>query len=231
MFKMDLEKAEEPEIKLPTYVGSSKKQECSRKTSTSSLLTMPLTVWITTKCGKFLKDGNTRPPDLPPEKSVWGSSLAILLSQFGNQSVVPCPVVTVASWPSYRQRRQHIKKQRQHFANNGPSSQSYGFFSSHVWMWELNYKESWAQKNWCFWTVVLEKILESSLECKEIQPVNPKGNQSWIFIGKTNAEAETLTLWPPDVKNGLIGKDPDAGKDWRQEKKGMTEDEIVGWHH
>ena len=119
------------------------------------------------------RDGNTRPPDLPTEKSVWGSSLAILLSQFGNQSVVPCPVVTVASWPSYRQRRQHIKKQRQHFANNGPSSQSYGFFSSHVWMWELNYKESWAQKNWCFWTVVLEKILESSLECKEIQPVNP----------------------------------------------------------
>ena len=105
------------------------------------------------------------------------------------------------------------------------------FFSSHVWMWELDYKESWAQKNCSFWTVVLEKTLESSLECKEIQPVNPKGNQSWIFTRRTDAEAETPILWPPDVKNGLIWKDPDAGKDWRHEKKGMTEDEIVGWHH
>ena len=98
-------------------------------------------------------------------------------------------------------------------------------------MWELDYKESWTLKNWCFWTVVLEKTLESPLDCKEIQPVHPKGNQCWIFIGRINAEAETPILWPPDAKNGLTGKDPDAGKDWRQEEKGMTEDEMVGWHH
>ena len=103
------------------------------------------------------------------------------------------------------------------------------FFCSHVWMWELDHKESWAVKNWCFWTVVLEKTLESPLDCKEIQPVNPKGNQSWIFIGRTDAEAPIL--WPPDVKNWLLGKDPDAGKDWRQEEKGTTEAEMVGWHH
>ena len=97
-----------------------------------------------------------------------------------------------------------------------------------VWMWELDYKESWAPKNWCFWTVMLEKTLESPLE---IQPVHPKGNQSWIFIGRTDAEAETPILWPSDAKNWLIWKDPDAGKDWRWEVKGLTEDEIVGWHH
>ena len=102
--------------------------------------------------------------------------------------------------------RQHIKKQRHHFANKGLSSQGYGFSSGHVWMWELDYKEGWALKNWCFWTVVLEKTLESSLDCTEIQPVHPKGNQSWIFIGRTDAEAETPILWPPDVKNWLIGK-------------------------
>ena len=97
-------------------------------------------------------------------------------------------------------------------------------------MWELNHKKSWVLKNWCFWTVVLEKTLESPLDCEEIQPVHPKGNQSWIF-GRTDAEAEVPILWPPDAKNWLIGKDPDAGKDWRQEEKGMTEDEMVGWHH
>ena len=111
------------------------------------------------------------------------------------------------------------------------SSQGYGFSSSHVWMWELDYKESWAPKNWCFWTVVLEKTLESPLDCKEIKPVNPKGNQPWIFIGRTDAEAETPIFWPPEVKSWLIWKDPDAGKDWRPEEKGMTEDEMVGWHH
>ena len=113
------------------------------------------------------------------------------------------------------------------------SSQSYGFASSHVWMWELNYKESWALKNWCFWTVVLEKTLESPLDCKGIKLVNPKGNQSWIFIGRTDAEAEAETpiLWPPDAKNWSIGKAPDTGKDWRQEEKETTEDEMVGWHH
>ena len=98
-------------------------------------------------------------------------------------------------------------------------------------MWELDHKESWALKNWCFWTLVLEKTLESPLDCKEIHPVSPKGNQPWIFIGRTDAEAEALILCPPDAKNWLLGKDPDAGKDWRQEEKGMTEDEMVGWHH
>ena len=106
-----------------------------------------------------------------------------------------------------------------------------GFSSSHLWMWELDYKESWVPKNWCFWSVVLEKTLESPLDCKKIQPVRPKGDQPWVFTGRTDVEAETPILWPPDVKNWLIWKDPDAGKDWGQEEKGMTEDEIVGWHH
>ena len=131
---------------------------------------------------------------------------------------------------SYDQPRQHIKKQRHYFANKGPSNQSYSFSSSHMWMWELDYTESWTPKNWCFGTVVLEKTLESSLDSKEIQPVYPKGNQCWIFIGRTDAEAETPIFWPPDVKNWLIWKDPDAGKDWRQEEKGTT-DEMLGWHH
>ena len=129
------------------------------------------------------------------------------------------------------QPRQHIKKQRHYFANKGPSSQSYGFSSSHVWMWELDYKESWELKKWCFWTEMLEKTLESPSDSKEIQLVHPKGNQSWIFIGRTDAEAETPILWPPDSKNWLIWKDPHAGKDWRLEEKGTTEDEMVGWHH
>ena len=131
----------------------------------------------------------------------------------------------------YDQPRQHIKKQRHYFANKGMSCQSYGFSSSHVWMWELDYNESWAPKNWCFWTVVLEKTLESPLDCKEIQPVHPKGNQCLIFIGRTDAEAETPILWPRDVKNWLLGKDFDSGKDWRQEEKGTTEDKMAGWHH
>ena len=97
-------------------------------------------------------------------------------------------------------------------------------------MWELDYKESWVLKNWCFWTVVLEKTLESPLDCNKIKPVHPKGNRSWIFIVRADAEAETLILWPPDAKNWLTGKDPDAGKDWKQEEKGMTEDEMIGWH-
>ena len=124
--------------------------------------------------------------------------------------------------------RQHIKRQRNYFADKGPYSQSYGFSCGHVWMWEVDYKESWALRNWCFWTVVLEKTLESPLHYKEIQPVHPKGNQSWICIGRTDAEAETPILWLPDVKNLLIRNDPDAGNDWRREEKGMTEDEIVG---
>ena len=112
------------------------------------------------------------------------------------------------------------------FANKGPSSQSYGFFRSHVWIWELDYKDSWVLKNWCFWTVVLEKTLEGPLNCKEIQPVQPKGNQSWIFIGRTDAETETPILWAPEAKNWLIWKDPDAGKDWGQKEEGTTEDEM-----
>jgi len=132
---------------------------------------------------------------------------------------------------SYEQPRQHIQKQRHYFANKSPSSQGYGFSSGHVWMWELDCEEGLVPKNWCFWTVVLEKTLESPLDCKEIQPVNPKGNQSWIFIGRTDAEVETPILWPSDVKNWVIGKDPDAGKDWRQEEKGVTEDEMIGWHY
>ena len=124
-----------------------------------------------------------------------------------------------------------VLKCRHYFANKSPYSQSYGFSCSHVWMWELDHKEGWAPKNWCFQTSVLEKTLESPLDCKEIKPVNPKGNQPWIFTGRTDAEAEAPILWPPDAKNRLIGKDPEAEKDWRQEEKGMTEDEMVGWHH
>ena len=137
-----------------------------------------------------------------------------------------------ASWKkSYDKFRQHIKKQRHYFANKGSSSLSCGFSTSHVWMWNLDCKERWAPMNWCFWTVVLEKTLEHSLDCKEIQPVHPKGDESWKFTGRTDAETETPILWPPDAKNWLIWKDPIAGKDWRWEEKGMTENEMVGWHH
>ena len=134
----------------------------------------------------------------------------------------------LAPWKkSYDKPRQGIEKQRHYFADKGPSSERYGFSSSHVWMLELDYKESWELKNWCFWTVVLEKTLESPLDCKEINPVNPKRNQSW----RADAEAEAPIFWSPDEKRWLIRKGPDAGKDWRQEEKGMTEDEMVGWHH
>ena len=115
--------------------------------------------------------------------------------------------------------------------NNGLNSQSHGFSSSHIWMWELDHKEGWVLKNWCFKSVVLEKTLESPLDCKEIQPVHLEGNQSWIFIGGLDVEAETPIFWPPAVKNWLSGKDPDAGKNWRQEEKRMSEDEMIGWHH
>ena len=124
-----------------------------------------------------------------------------------------------------------LKSRDVNFANKGLSSQGYGFSSSHVWIWELDYKESWEPKNGCFWTVVFEKTLESPLDCKEIQPVHPKGDQSWLFIGRTDAEAETPILWPPHAKSWLTGKDPDAGRDWGQEEKGTTEDEMTGWHH
>ena len=122
-----------------------------------------------------------------------------------------------------------IVKQRHYFANNGPSSQGYGFSSCHVWMWELDCEESWAQKSWCFWTVVLEKTLDSPLDCKEIQPVHPKGDQSWMFFGRTDSKAETPILCQSHAKIWLTGKDSDAGRDWGQEEKGLTEDDIVEW--
>ena len=129
------------------------------------------------------------------------------------------------------QPRQHIKKQRHYFVNKGRSSQGYDFFSGHVWMWVLDCEESWVPKNLCFWTVVLEKTLESPLNCKEIQSVHPKGDQSWVFFGRNDAKAETPILWPPDVKNSIMWKDSDAGKDWGQEEKGTTEGEMVGWYY
>ena len=125
---------------------------------------------------------------------------------------------------SYDKHRQHVKKQRYYFAYEGPFSQSYGFSSRHLRMWELGHKEGWVPKNWCFWTVVLEKTLESPLDCKEIKPVNTKRNLPWIFTGRTDAEAETPVLWPLDVKSWLIWKNTDAEKDWRQEEKWMR-----GW--
>ena len=165
----------------------------------------------------------------------WGNSVRLYFSGLQNHCrwwLQPWNQKTLTPWKeSYDQPRQHIQKQRHYFANKGPSSQGYHFSSGHVWMWELDCEESWAPKNWCFWTVVLEKTLESPLNCKEIQPIHPKGDWSWVFIGKTDVEAETSILWPPDGKSWFIWKDPDAGKDWRWDKKGMTEDEMIGWHH
>ena len=132
---------------------------------------------------------------------------------------------------SYVQPRQHIQKQRHYFANKGSSSQGYGFSSDHVWMWELDCEESWALKNWCFWTVVLEKTLESPLDYKEVQPVHSEGDQPFDFFGRNDAKAETPVLWPPYAECWLIGKDSDAGRDWGQEEKGRTENEVAGWHH
>ena len=145
----------------------------------------------------------------------------------GSQITVTAAMKLKDAWKnSYDKSRQHIKKQTHHFADKGLFSQFYGYSSSHVWMWELDHKEGWTMKNWCFWTVVLEKTLESPLDWKEIKPVHPKGNQSWIFIGMTDAEAPIL--WPPDVKNWLIWKDPDAeGKYWRQKQKRAVEDDMV----
>ena len=132
---------------------------------------------------------------------------------------------------NYGKSNQSIEKQRHHFSDKSPYSQSYVFSSNHIEMSELGHKEDWLLDNWCFRTVVLEKTLESPLACKEIKPVNPEGNLSWIFIGRTDAEAETPILCPLDAKNWLTRKDPDAGKDWKQEEKGTTEDKIIGWHH
>ena len=138
----------------------------------------------------------------------------------------------VTPWKkSYDQPRQHIQKQRHYFVSKGSSSQGYGFSGSHVWMWELDYKESWALKNWCFWSVVLEKTLESPLDCKEIQPVHSIEDQSWVFFGSTDANAEAPVLCPPHAKSWLIRKDSDAGRDEGQEEKGTTQDEMAEWHH
>ena len=138
----------------------------------------------------------------------------------------------LAPWKkNYDKPRQHIKKQRHYSANKGPLVKAMVFpVVIHVWMWELDHKEGWALKDWCFQTMVLEKTLESPLDSKEIKPVNPKGNPSWIFIGRTDDETEAPKLWPPGVKSWFIGKDPDDGKDWGQEK-GVTVDEMVGWSH
>ena len=135
---------------------------------------------------------------------------------------------TLAPWKeSYVKSRQRIKKQRPHFADKGLYSQRYGFPSSHVWMWVLDHKGGWAPNNWYFQTVVLEKTLDSTLDCKEIKSVSPKGNQPWIIIGRTDAEAEAPIFWPTEAKHWPIGNDPDGGKDWRQKEKGATEDEVV----
>ena len=137
----------------------------------------------------------------------------------------------LASWKeSYDKIRQHIIKQRHCFADQYPYNQNYGFSSSHVWRWVLNHKEVWAPKNWCFWIVMLEKTLESPLDSKEIKTFNPKGNQSWILVGWTVGKGEASLLWPPDGKSQLIGANPDAGKDWRQREKGVTEDKMDWWH-
>ena len=177
----------------------------------------PLTLNIRPGCwGTELRNGHRSLPQR-------GLSLLCAASRALVEEVAVTGLWCHVGFPSY------IKKQRHYFVNKGPSGQGYGFNSSHVWMWELDYKESWAPKNWCFWTV-LEKTLESTLDWKEIQPVHPKGDQSWVFIGRIDVEAEAPIFWPPDAKSWLIWKDPDAGKDWGQEEKGMTEDEMVGWH-
>ena len=135
------------------------------------------------------------------------------------------PWKTLAPWKESYHKPRHAKKY--HFADKGLSIQSYGFSSSHVQMGDLDHKDGWVPTNLCFWIVVLEKTLESPLNCKEIKPVNPKWNQPWIFIGRTDAEAEAPILWPPDVKSWLIAKDPDVRKDWRQQEKRAAEDEMV----
>ena len=131
---------------------------------------------------------------------------------------------------SYDQPRQHIKKQRHSFVSKDPASQGYGFSSGHIWTWELDYKESWVPKNWSFCTVVLEKTLESPLDCNEIQSVHPKVNQFWILIERTDTETEAPLLGSPDAKSQFIRNDPDVGKDWSQEKKEATEDEMIEWY-
>ena len=155
---------------------------------------------------------------------LWGAPKSL-------QMVIAAMKLKDTPWKeSYDQPRLHIKQQSHYFVSKGLSTQGYGFSSGHVWMRKLDCEESWALKSWCFWTVVLEKTLESPLDCKEIQPVHSEGDQPWDFFGRHDARAETPVLWPPHAKSWLIGKDSDAGRDWGQEK-GTTEDEMAGWHH
>ena len=164
-----------------------------------------------------------------------GNRVRIHFLGFWNQCrqwLQPQNLKMLAPWKNrYDKPRQCIKKQRHYFADKGSSSQSYSFSSSHIWMWELDHEEGWAPKNWQFLTILLEKTLDSPLDYKQIKLVNPKGNQPWIFIGRNDAKAETPILWPPDAKSWLNGKEPDVGKDWRQEENWVTEDEITGLHH
>ena len=170
-------------------------------------------------CVASIMSDSVQPHRRPPTRllSPWGSP--------GKNTGVGCHFLL------HDKPRQCIKKQRHHFADKGPYSQSCSFPCSHVRMWELDHKEGWEPKNWCFWTVVLEKTLESPLDSNEIKLVNPKGYQSWIFFGRTEAEAEAPILCPPVAKSRLIRKNPHAGKDWRQKEEGTTEDEVVAWHH
>ena len=157
--------------------------------------------------------------------------LVLLGSKITVDSDCSYEIKRLAPWKKSNDKpRQYIKNKRHYFANKCPSNQSYGFSSSHVWVWELDNKKGWVLKNWCLQTVVLEKTIESPLDCKEIKPVTTKGNQSWVFIRRIDVKVEAPVLWPPDMKSRLTGKDPDAGNDWSQEK-GMTEDVITGWHH
>ena len=154
------------------------------------------------------------------------------LQNHWRQWLQPQNLKMFAPWKkSYDKPRRHIKKQRHYFADKGPYGESYGFSSSCVWKWELDHEKGWAPKNWCFWTVVLEKTLESPLDCKEIKAVSPKGNQSWIFFGRTDAEAEVPKLWPPDAKNWLLEKTLILGNFEGRRREGETEGEMVGWHH
>ena len=165
----------------------------------------------------------------------WKNSVRLYFFGLQNQCrwwLQPWNKKTLTPWKkSYVQPRQHIQKQRHYFVNKVLFSKGYGVSSGLVWMWELDYKDSWVLTNWCFWTVILEKTLKSPLDCKEIQPVHPKGDQSWVFLGRTDVEAETPVLWPPDAESWLIWKDADAGRDWGQKEKGTMTDEMVGWYH
>ena len=191
----------------------------------------------------FPSPGDLPSPGTEPRSPTWQADLLCLSHQGSPMKAKPLTKfdrITAGGDCSHEIKRRLLlgrkvmtnldsifKSQRHYFASKGPSSQGYGFSSSHVWVWELDYKGSWALKNWCFWTVVLEKTIESPLYCKEIQQVPPKGDQSWVFIGRTDVEAEIQIFWRIDEKSWLIWKDPDVGKDWGQEEKGMTEDEMI----